>query len=123
MMKRMVKKFKKFPQYALVSLSFLGGFLVMTEINLPALAQSNTNISIPSSDQPGAYLYRLQQDFRIQREQPYLQRPVSNKDILAPPEPEIRVEKGVLPSGQSIQGIITTPEGNVIISPSEGQSP
>src|SRR4051812_42456637 len=111
---RQIKMSRIQQQIFLVSL-FLG--ILPGLLGLTAHAQS----SVPPSASAGAVLWWQQHDMILHQDQPYLFRPIQASDLLNPglQDSDITVEQGVLPHQKSIQSLLITPNGHVIISPRE----
>jgi hypothetical protein len=101
----------------LLSLSTLGMTLLsVTALVMPQAAFAQ---SIPPSSSPGAVMWSAEQQFYLQRNTPYLFRPIMPSDVSIPEaqEPVLNFEEGVLPKQKGIQGILVTPGGHVYIGP------
>lgn len=100
----------------LPSLLWLGSAMLMAPPEVDAVAQNQ--FAIPPSADPGAIMNQEQRILRLRQEQPYLFRPITPEDLKPSlPEDVILFQDGVLPDQRSIQGIMRTPEGILIISP------
>jgi hypothetical protein len=92
----------------------LAAFTGISLLTPPVMAQS-----IPPNLNPGAVLNWDQRNLMMQRQFPFLWRPMTDEDVTGPkPDPDaIVIEDGVLPEDKSIQGMLQTPNGVYLTGP------